>query len=470
MAGNPITYRDFSIEMTNWKDDGTFTVRVIGKTPTGGEMRADEAEQATYRPGEFNRLLGLLESRNANQSQLIELGEKLAALLLPGRVRAFYEKSLDALKEDEGLRLRLRIDPLKLAALPWEYTYVKRTFGEKVSSDFLSLQRRVSITRYETIGAPLQPLTGKEKFRVVIALANPMIENPEDFPNQSLPSLDLDADRRAILSAIGGLKTRTQAVEPIVLQPATREHLLKSIANADIFHFAGHGVFEGSELTSEGTLRKKGKILLQTEEATEDRFDSDQLAVILSNAGVRLAVLGACNSATRDAGGAWTGVAPALVRENIPAVVAMQYKVRDRNASYFMAFLYARVLAGSTIDEAVFEGRQAIFTQNGLEDRDWGVPVLYLRAEDGFLFPLPPQNQEAPAREDPLVIVQRQIGTIRGSDIGADIDDIFEGRVEVRDSIYVIEEGAKTIGVKIKRMGGSPSPDPKTRHPLKEEE
>ncbi len=265
----------------------------------------------------------------------------------------------------------------------------------------------------------------------------------------------------------GFLKTKNQAIEPIVLESATREHLLKSIANTDIFHFAGHGVFEGSELTPEGALRKRGKILLETEEATEDRFDSDQLALTLGNAGVRLVVLGACNTAMRDEGGVWTGVAPALVRENIAAVVAMQYKVQDRNASIFMAFLYARVLAGSTIDEAVFEGRQAIFTQKGLEDWDWGVPVLYLRAEDGILFPLPSKNQDAPAQEGPLVLVQREIGTILGSDIGVNIDQVLGGRVEVRDTITIVEKGGRTTAVRIKQLGGTPSHAPRQGAPKK---
>ena len=76
-----------------------------------------------------------------------------------------------------GLRLRLRVESLSLAALPWEYTYVQRAAGEEVDSDFLGLQRKVSIARYETIGAPLKPLEAKEKIRIVAALANP-IDHP----------------------------------------------------------------------------------------------------------------------------------------------------------------------------------------------------------------------------------------------------------------------------------------------------
>ncbi|RME49692.1 MAG: CHAT domain-containing protein [Chloroflexi bacterium] len=441
MAGQPLTYRDFNIEITEFQDDGAFKVRVIGQTP-GGEMRAADAETVTYIPGDFSRLLGKLERRKATQDELFELGKKLAGLLLPGRVGELYNDSLKALAEGEGLRLRLRIEPLALAALPWEYTYVQRTAGEKVPSDFLALQRRVSITRYETIGPSLRPLEGKDRIRIVAALASPIDER----------ELDLDADRQAIAAAIAELKDKAQDVEAVMLEPATRDALLSAISGADIFHFAGHGVFEGTELTPDGKVRKKGKIILETEDNESDRYDSAQLATNLGNAGVRLVVLGACNSAARDEGGAWTGVAPALVRENIPAVVAMQYKVRDRNAARFMAYLYARVLGGHTIDEAVFEGRQAIFTHAGLEDRDWGVPVLYLRAADGILFPLP--TAEAGVPDSPVVVVQRRLGTVRGQDIGAKIGEMLSGRLEVRDVIDVVEAGGTSIGVEIDRLGG----------------
>jgi len=39
------------------------------------------------------------------------------------------------------------------------------------------------------------------------------------------------------------------------------------------------------------------------------------------------------------------------------------------------------------MDEAVSNARQAIYQQAGLENRDWGAPVLYLRVEDGVIFP-----------------------------------------------------------------------------------
>jgi hypothetical protein len=96
-----------------------------------------------------------------------------------------------------GLRLRLRIEPPPLAALPWEFTLLKQAAGEPVASDFLCLQHDVSITRYETLGIPLKPLKSKDSIRIVIALANPDSDRPQD--------IDIEADKTAIQSAIRGV-------------------------------------------------------------------------------------------------------------------------------------------------------------------------------------------------------------------------------------------------------------------------
>jgi hypothetical protein len=201
------------------------------------------------------------------------------------------------------------------------------------------------------------------------------------------PDLDLTPDRAAINDAFNELNTKGQVLEHTFIDNSTREQLLNTVNGSDIFHFIGHGEFQEADVDEAGNWLKKGQIVLEKEDGKSDRYPSDLLANTLDNAGVRLVVLGACNSASRDQGGAWTGVAPALVREDIPAVLAMQYKVQQKSAQAFMRSFYALALAGYSIDEAMFLGRQAILNEHGIENRDWGVPVIYLRAEDGVIFP-----------------------------------------------------------------------------------
>ena len=98
-------------------------------------------------------------------------------------------------------------------------------------------------------------------------------------------------------------------------------------------------------------------------------------------------MLGACESSKADRVNAWTGIASALTRAGIPAVVGMQFAVEDSNSIAFSKSFYEALAAGQTVDEAVTEGRLAIFMRGDNDELDWGVPVLYLRAEEGVIFP-----------------------------------------------------------------------------------
>jgi CHAT domain-containing protein len=447
MADKPLIYHDFVLELTDLQADGTFKVRVSGETPSGRTMRADEAGTSSYKPEDVKRLLGKLANRSILKPELVQLGQTLAGWLLPGKVRSYFDESLQFVEQKgDGLRLRLTIEPIKLSALPWEYAFVARTGGEPVPTDFLALRRSISLTRCENIGAALTPVTGKSKLRIVAALASP-VPDPEN-PNK-FPTLDVSADEKAIRAGIALVQSKTQSVEAEVITQATRTKLLEAVKGTEIFHFAGHGIFDGAELTPEGEFRKRGSIVLETADSEPDYFPNDQLAEVLGNAGVRLAILGACNSAARDEGGAWTGVAPALVREKVPAVVAMQYPILDSAAIQFMPFLYARIFQGYTLDEAVFEGREAIFTavKDWAHERDWGVPVLYLGARDGVLFPEPAAS--AAGTTSPTIRVRQDLQTVEGKVIGAVINQVLQGDLDISQVINRVEKGGEVIGLQL---------------------
>jgi hypothetical protein len=436
-------YRDFEVEISGPRSDGSYTVRVLGRPP-GGEMPAADTEAIRFDPETFRRPLLRLERRSIDLPELIEFGERLASMLLPGAVRALFERSLTVLKPDEGLRLRLRVEPLPLAALPWEYAYVARTPGEKPPGDFLALRPQLSITRYEVIGPPPPPLEKTGPLRIVAALAAPLDQE----------ALDVDADRRAIEGAARRLREQVPEIEVEVVAPATRQRLIDAIDGCDVFHFAGHGIFEGAEPGPDGRLLKRGQLILEAEDGDSDPFDSAQLALLLSDRGVRLVVLGACSAAARDEGAAWAGVAPALVRENVPGVVAMQFKVYDASAVSFAELLYTRVLGGETVDEAVAEWRRASAAGVDPSDRswrDWGAPVLYLRAPEGYLFPLP-AGASAEGAEGPAVRVQQKIRRVRGTVVGADVATLLSGRVDVRTEVDSVEEGGTVIGYRGKTV------------------
>lgn len=377
----PIQYRDFDIEAFNYEDnaDGEhFSVRVAD-SPVG-QQRIVGAEQVTI-PADLRDQLRRLENRRLDLKEMIKVGEQLADLLLPARPRRFLDLSRAMLDSEEGLRIRLRLDSYALSDLPWEYLYIPGPDtppDQRGPEGFLVLDRRMSLARYELMGRAAEALDpmGSGPLRLVALLANP--QDPD------YPVLDLEAERKNIETAMSKVK----GVE-VEFYPGGRViDLEESLATgAHILHYAGHGDFSGEMGAKLGTQEGKGALVLVREDGGAKLFSVEMLAQNMVGRNIRLAVLGACKTAQRDRYNAWTGVAPALTRAGIPAVVAMQYAIGDANAIAFSRRFYSALAAGETIDAAVTDGRLAIFNRSDLSERDWGVPVLYLRTPGGVLFP-----------------------------------------------------------------------------------
>src|SRR5262249_29190926 len=91
--------------------------------------------------------------------------------------------------------------------------------------------------------------------------------------------------------------------------------------------------------------------------------------------------------------------APALIRAQIPAVVAMQFTVPEEATRAFATEFYRALAEGFPIDACVTEGRKAVMNATGLGRADWGIPVVYTRAQDGKLFELPQTDHRPPTTD-----------------------------------------------------------------------
>ena len=446
----PLVYVDFNLRFGRYQETdggGSFEVWVEGDCP-GGAMRPDDATPCTYAPAAFYKdpsrpsggLLGGLERRRLSRQQLFQLGGLLADLALPeGPVRTLFRQSMVALQPGEGLRLRLHVDPVALVYLPWEYMTLPRMSGEPQATDFFALNRLISIVRSDTVQAAAQPLPDRERARIVGVLSSP--DDQKD--------LDVEEDRAAIVQAVQSLNQATgQDLIQVfwVERPATRAALEAALSEgADILHFAGHAIFD--------PVSREGKLILETEDYESDFYGGGQLAQLLASAGVRLVVLGACETGRRDGQNVWSGVAPALTRERIPAVIANQFKIKDDHAILVAAKVYHRLLAGFSVDEALYEARQAIYQQAGLEQRDWGVPVLYLHDPDGVLFPLPEADVPEAASTGPFLRVVTNFQRISGRVLNAKIGTVTGGRIDIVSSVNVVEETGEFVGIEIDLFG-----------------
>jgi hypothetical protein len=375
-------YRKLDLEAFDYRrtEDGVgrFRVRVTGSP--AGEQKHAHAEEVTI-PPDLRKRLRRLEKRTLDLPGMIALGEDLAGLLFPPRARELLMLSRAGLDDDEGLRIRLKVHTYALADLPWEYVYIPRPDtppDQKGLDGFLVLDRRVSLVRYEVMGQRLVSLdpVGAGPLRLVVLLADP------DTPGY--PHLNLDVERQNIEQALEEVPEISAEFYP----DATVETLEDALTReAHVFHFSGHGQFEGDLGVAFGSVEGEGSVVLVGDDGGPFPFPAEKLAQNLRGRGVRLAVLGACEVGHRDQVNAWTGVVPALTRAGIPAVVGMQYTVQDGNAIAFSRRFYRALAAGQSIDAAVTDGRLAIYNRGSEDERDWGVPVLYLRADEGVLFP-----------------------------------------------------------------------------------
>lgn len=382
----PTQYHDFDIEAFNYEDsaDGErFSVRVLDSP--AGQQSIKQAEQVTLPSGLRSRLR-TLDKRGLDLGEMIAVGEQLADLLLPAEPRRHLDRSRAMLAPGEGLRIRMRLDSYALTDLPWEYLYIPRPDtppDQRSTEGFLVLDQRISLVRYEAMGEPAVSLdpVGTGPVRLVALLSNP--NKPPKYPG-----LDLETEQRNIENAM----REVRGIEAQFFPQGRVLDLERAITTGvHIFHFAGHGDFLTEMAAKFGTLEGKGALVLIGEDGRPELFPVDKLGPNLRGCDIRLAMFGACKTAQRDQHHPWTGVAPALNRAGIPAVVAMQYSIRDANAVAFSRQFYSALASGETIDAAVTKGRLAIFNRSDLDsvqyERDWGVPVLYLRTSGGALFP-----------------------------------------------------------------------------------
>jgi hypothetical protein len=396
---------------------GTFKVRIL-QSPAG-EMAAGEEVRVEYNDKDLQSGLGKLDRRELDTSGVIALGRTLSAMLLPidakenrPTVRELFARSLEHVGPDRGLRLRLRL-PGDLAVIPWEYAFVERAGGEGING-FLALDPRIAIVRHEVLASALATplLTGDIKVVAAFAAA------------EGLPELSLDDEMKFLNKAISGLS----GIQLELCQHATLHKLQPLLPGAGVFHFSGHGDFRREMGAKPGTYTGIGYLAFE-----DERLGAEQMGINLRGNGVRLAVLSGCHTGRRDGVSVWSGIAPALVKAEVPAVVANQYTIRDKCAIAFTRQFYQALAGGLPIERAVSAGRISAYNADK-EGRDWGVPVLYLRAADGQLFAgaadsrAREQSKQAAEADVKLRTAEVRAGAVL---IGADVRRIVDGKLAV---------------------------------------
>ena len=189
-----------------------------------------------------------------------------------------------------------------------------------------------------------------------------MISSPSD-----VPALAVDRERQLLEATTKDL-VDAGLLEIVVLDGATLPALQRALLDPfHVFHFIGHGGFD-RELD-------QGVLVLERDDDTAHRVTGARLGTLLHDArDLQLAVLNACEGARSSGRDAFSGVGQALVRQGLPAVVAMQTEISDRAALVFSHELYSYLTRGLGIDTAICEVRKAMATSD--EASEWGTAVL----------------------------------------------------------------------------------------------
>ncbi len=446
--GKERQYIDFYLQLRDLnREAGSFRVAVL-PSPAVGETR--EAVTVYYSPDALAKSLRQLEYRAIDQDSLIQFGVQLADLLLPlGEIRSLFEQAVKDAGQDGGVRLRLLTSEAELSRLPWEYSYLLLYKGAIDYRHFLVLNPQISLVRHEPIAKRHPKVEGatSNTLRLLVAMANPKGD------------LNLEKEKNNLTTVLDGFKVDGVTFEwQPLLENATVQDLTSALMKKqELFYFAGHGQFD-----------KDGYIQLQgATPGSAQAMPATQLALMLKQAGVRVAVFGACESAQRDSASEWAGIAPTLVAEGLPVVVAMQYEILDKHAIAFSEAFYVALAAGLSVDEAVSSGRLAMLGQEVSNQRtlvpagktdasqsdkppanvQWGVPALYMRSADSVIFPRKASEPSAVA-EQIRKVIEQNIGAIRDSRdfVGIDIKEITSS-VHIKQDI---KEWINTSGGGIK--------------------
>jgi hypothetical protein len=323
------------------------------------EARLANLQIALLRSGGEHRLIPSPEEQTVQ-----DFGLALFDALIGGEVRGRYDVSCaQAALEGKSLRLRLRIEPPELAALPWEFMYDTR------SGDYVCLSKSLSLVRYPMAPQPLQPLAVDPPLRIL-----GMVAGPGD-----LPRLNVDREMQLVEQAVASLRGQGLA-ELTWLEGQTWRDLQKAMRRGPwhIFHFIGHGGFDRKT--------EEGLIALVNEDGNQHLLGATELARLLTDhPSLRLVLLNACEGARGSDRGIFSSTAATLIQRGVPAVLAMQYPITDWAAIEFARTFYETLADQWPVDAAVAQARVAVSI--ALKDSlEWGTPVLYMRSPDGALF------------------------------------------------------------------------------------
>lgn len=295
----------------------------------------------------------------ASADDLRRFGESLFSALFRDKVLALFFLSVGRLAQGQQLRIQFRLaldnpDLLRIHALPWELLYSVQ------AGKFLALDRRFSIVRHIEVPQPERPISYRPPLRILCVASQP----------QGYETLKVHEELAWIEKAWA---RPWRKVKIYALRHASLAEMHAALLGhgVHLLHFLGHGEYD--------PISGEGMLLFEDEMGEPRRVTGEELAEqVADHPGLRGVFLNACWTAKAGLGSPFAGVATALVRAGVPAVLGMQFEISDPAAREFSRAVYQGLAAGESVDAAVVEGRLAV-RRRAPQTFEWATPALFLR-------------------------------------------------------------------------------------------
>ncbi len=327
-------------------------------------------------PPDFDWVTFLLQTEGASP-HLDRLGTELHDLVIVGDIDAELRRA----RAEGPFRLLLKVEPTELDALPWEFM---RHDGLPLFTSTLMPVARVAPSFNRDFEPPRMcwPL----RVMVVVGSADEAIQ----------VEAEIDYIRDGFRKVCGLVD-----LEVACLPDRDRVRKMAEAVRPDVFHFIGHGGFDG----------ESGHLRLEQEGAADIEWTAAAIRDDLADGVPRLAVLNACQSGQPDAHRGTRAAARGLAELNVPAVIAMQGPIRGAAAARFAKGFYEALSAGKPLDQAVAQARAEVTIVASSSQRDYALPALILGAPPERIIDLshcdPNQRLAARQRRGVLSFVDR---------------------------------------------------------------
>ena len=131
-------YDDFELLVMQKGADG-YPTRVI--SASAGEAQGTLNFNSTL--SAIQRAMARIKAEETDEELFVDFGRTLFQQLFSDEIEDVYRASLGyARAQGKGLRIRLRLEPPELGAIPWEYLY------DELNDLFLGVSSETPVTRY----------------------------------------------------------------------------------------------------------------------------------------------------------------------------------------------------------------------------------------------------------------------------------------------------------------------------------